>query len=740
MASKNSSQIIGYRYFMTMQMGLGVGPIDEIVNIKVGDKNVWPTLEGQSEPYSETVKGNGTTNIRAASVFGGEDGEGGVDGTLTVQMGAPDQIYPAWFKNMLGGDMPDFRGVVTAIFDGMICAINPYPKSWEFRVRRTEKGWQDDQVWQPTYVTIWLANSAIKAMNPAHILYEVITNKKWGRGFDKSRIADTVWLEAARTLYNEGFGLCIPWKRQQSLRDFIQEILDHIGGAIYLNRETGLIDLKLIRDDYNVDDLPLFDYNSGLLSINKSETAALTDAVSEIVVRYHDPIKNEDLQVRAQNLALMQATEGVKSSSVSYLGIPTQELAARIAQRDLKATAASANRYTVTLDRRAWRVYPGAVFRISAPDRGINNLVLRAGKVTDSTFTDGKITIEASLDVFGMPSVSFVAPEPSTWEPPLNGPSAIDAKLIREATYYDMIRTLSEANLAYVTNTSAALSTVAGRNDNQALSYIIRSRPDGGSFANYGGKGFAPYCRSVGALSYYNGTITFDSGQDLSLIESTDLIQIGDEFMGVTNITYNADGISGTMDVSRGCLDTIPQEHAHNSPIFFIDGNIASDEVEYAAGETIEVKLLSQTSAGSLDPDLAATTSLILSGRQARPYPPGALFVVHSGGAWTPCFNAPPFTGDFQLQWTHRDRITQEDFPTGHWEANVGPETGVTYNVRFYNSSNTLLRSITGISDNFINFGAADTDLVGALRVEVESYRDGLASHQKYDFPLTRSL
>ncbi len=728
------SQTIGYRYFMTLQYGLCRGPIDEIVQIKIGGKSAWPTVEGQANPYDSTITGDRVTSINAPKLFGGEKAEGGVQGSLTALMGSVSQFYPGWFKNLLGADVPDFRGVASVVFDGMICALNPYPKEWKFRLRRTTAGW-DGPVWQPTLATIWLADNRIRAMNPAHILYECVTNRAWGRGYDRSRIGETTWVNVARTLYNEGFGLCMKWSRQDSLQSFIQEILDHIGGTLYVNRETGLLDLDLIRDNYNVEDLPLFDRTSGLLSVDQSEAATQADAISEVIVKYKDILLNETQEVRAQNLAVIQSNEGTSSKTNTYDGIPVLSLASRVAQRDLRAMSASTNRYTVKLDRRAWRIRPGSVFRVSDPDMGIENLVLRAGKVNDGTLTGGSITVDAALDVFGLSSTAFIAPEDPAWVPPLSDPQVITSRLVREATYQELVGRLSPADLAILDVNASALATAGVRPIQGLLNYSIATRTAGEDFAVRGSESFASGALCNGGLGYYNDTIVFDNAVDTGLMDANDLIQIDNEILKITSISLNTDGNSGSFGVLRGCVDTIPAPHADNARIIFLTGNTGTDGREYVTSDVVDVKLLSNTSSATLNEALAPTDTINVIGRQGRPYPPGAVFVN-----WTPAFNNVAAGEDFRIDWTHRDRKMQADQIVGHWDGNVGPEPGVTYNLRFYSNSGSLIRSFNGITSNTRSFTDSDDTLTGSMFVELEAVRDGLVSAQKYRFQMSRTL
>lgn len=733
MGGKGKSQTIGYRYFMTVQYGLCRGPVDEIVQIKVAEKSAWPFLEGGGY-YDSSIVEDRVTSVNAPDLFGGEKAEGGIQGSLTAMMGSASQIYPGWFKGLLGGDVPDFRGVATVVFDGMICALNPYPKKWSFRLRRTTAGW-DGPVWHPELATIWLAGGQIRAMNAAHILYECVTNRAWGRGYDRSRIGEATWLQTASTLLDEGFGLCMRWSRQDSLESFIQEVLDHIGGTLYVNRETGLLDLDLIRDDYDVNDIPLFDRNTGLLSVDQSEAATQADAISEVIVRYKDVLLNGAKEVRAQNLALIQSNEGTSSKTNTYDGIPVLSLAARVAQRDLRTLSASTNRYTVKLDRRAWRIHPGKVFRVSDPDMGLQNLVLRAGKINDGTLKDGTITVEAALDVFGLSSTAFVSPETPAWVPPVSTPQVIPVRVVREATYQELIGQLSPSDLAILDVNSSALVTAAVRPAQMLLNYSIATRVGSEDFTVRGSEAFAPGAVCNGAIGYYDTTVAFDGGIDVGLMVSGSLVQIGTEILQVVGITLDASETAGTFTVKRGCVDTIPAPHADNAQIIFLGEYAGTDSREYVASDVAEAKLLSNSSSATLNSSLAPTDTLSFVGRQGRPYAPGAV-TVNS----TPAFNNVTAGTNFRIDWAHRDRKMQSDQIVSHWDANVGPEPETTYTLRFYSSSNALIRTISGITTNFRTFTSSDNTLTGAMFVELEAVREGLASFQKYRFAMTRSL
>ena len=364
---------------------------------------------------------------------------------------------------------PAYRGRLTIFFDGLCSAMNPYPKPWKFRVRRITKGW-DGEVWRPSLAKIVLTSEVndsevhpqtereIHAMNPAHIIYECLTNRVWGRGLHRSALDDASFTAAAQTLYNEGFGLCLKWNRQDTIQSFMQAIIDMIGGAMYEDRETGLIRLKLVRADYNFASLPIFDTENGLLSIEEASIASPANMISECIVSYHDPITDKPRKVRAQNIAVVQMSGGVVNTMTKdYIGVPVPELAQRLAQRDLRAASSRLRRYTLTLNRRGWNLYPGDVIRIRDVKRSIPDMAVRIGRYEDGTFQDGRIKVQAIQDVFSLPASSFTGNQGGGWAPPSTNPCE-GRQRVFEMPYGLAVRLMTPANFQALTGTGALLA------------------------------------------------------------------------------------------------------------------------------------------------------------------------------------------------------------------------------------------------------------------------------------------
>ncbi|MEI2457492.1 phage tail protein [Lysobacter firmicutimachus] len=700
-------QTVGHRYLFGLHMGLARGPLDEIVEIRGGDREAWKGSVTQSDRIV----------INKPDLFGGDKGEGGIKGKLDVLMGDADQAVLPALAALHGTPTPAFRGGATMYFDGQITANNPYPKPWKTRARRALAGW-DGAPWYPEKAVIWLANGAIRAMNPAHILVECLTNRDWGRGLDRGLLDDASYRRAADTLHAEGFGLCLRWARQTSISDFMQVVIDHIGAAQYTDRSTGRSTLRLLRDDYRVEDLPLFDYESGLLAIEEDEGGAQDAAVNQVIVTWCDPIKDEERQVRVQDLAGIQATGGVASTTTEYRGLPTAELAARVGTRDLSIACSALKRFKIKLDRRGGVLAPGSVFCIRDPFREIGTLVLRAGTFDDGRIAEGAITVQAVQDVFGLPATSYLQPQPPIWLPPDRTPQPAPTRRLFEAGYRDLATTLDPGALAALPADVGVVLAVGEQPGGLALNYILATRTGGGAFAEAGTGDWCPTAMLAGALTATTTAVQLAAGRALDQVAAGTAAWIEDELVRVVAIDPQAQ----TATLARGCADTVPVPHAEGARIWFYDDFAAADPTDYSVGETVEAKLLTRTSSAVLDPTLAPVDSVRLAQRQVRPYPPGDLQL---GGARYPT----AIEGDLVVSWAHRDRKLQADQMVDHGQGSIGPEAGSVY----------VLRLLDAIAGSVLDTPAPMTGtsytspLKGAHRVraEIGSMRDGLASWQK---------
>jgi hypothetical protein len=563
-------------------------------------------------------------------------------------------------------------------------------------------------------------------MNPAHIVYQCLTDSDWGMGYPTGTIDNASFTAAANTLYAEGFGLSFLWNQQETIESFLQIVLDHIGALLYVRPDTGAFALKLIRSDYDRAALPIYGPES-LISASDYQRQAWGETINEITVIYADYRTGKDAPVTAHDVANIQIQGGVVAQTRNYQGIRRVDLAQRVALRDLQSVSTPLARIKLTATRALWQVFPGGVFRLSWPEFSIDDVVFRALSVNRGTLQNGEIIIDAVEDVFGFPDNTYLAEQPSEWEDPSNPPAAAPYRKVLAAPYWDLARNLSDADMAYVDTLSGYLETLAVRPSSDATNYGIQV--DSGAGYQVEGTGdFCPSATVVGALDKTTTVISLVNGVDLDLVEAGGYAIIGDEYVLVSVI----DATAGTATISRGLLDTVPADHAAGTRIWFADGAQGLDTTEYVDGEIVSVKLLPITGRGQLDIALAPVDSLTIDQRQYRPYPPGNL---KFSGSISPVASDYPtdIYGDLSLSWAHRDRLLQTAYLVEQDEASIGPEPGTTYTVEIREGA-TLIESASSLTGTGYT---ASTSGDHTIEVTLYAMRGGLRSWQSHVHLLT---
>jgi hypothetical protein len=474
------------------------------------------------------------------------------------------------------------------------------------------------------FITSLGASGDIHAMNPAHIIYECATNKVWGRGLPRAMIDDAAFRVAADTLYAENFGLCIRWNRQDNIDTFVQNVIDHIGGAVYVDRQTGLLKLKLIRNDYDAIRMTAYTFDNGILDITEDQVSSRDTMVNEVIVSFNDPVTDKIGSVRVQNLASFQSIGSVVSRRSSISGSLQPPLHCGWRNAIWRCTAASLRRLTLKMTRTAWKISPGDVIKISVPERGIESMILRVGEIEEAALTGEEITVKCVEDVFGLPDNTIVDPQESFWTPPDRSARVITDRELTEQTYFDLADNLPSSTLADFTPDEGWIKVYAAQPSGASVQYDLQTKAGGEAvYATRSTAGFDAVAYLVGDISHYQTNLTFTRGSLLGDVAVGALVRIDDEYFRLDDIDRNA----GTLIVARGCADTIPQLHLDKARIWFQTAMPTTDFRDYATGEVVSARLLTRTTSQTLDPAFAYEDTITMASRQGRPYPPGNMTV-----------------------------------------------------------------------------------------------------------------
>jgi hypothetical protein len=611
--------------------------------------------------------------------------------------------------------MPAFRCVLSALWQRVQhSANNPYLKAVRYQVQRsgTTSNW-------------YAAKAAMSdgAMNPAHILHELLTDGTWGLGLPSADLDLSSFTAAADTLAAEDLGLDLLWQ-DGSIQDLMQVVLDHCEGRLYQSPATGLWTLELLRADYTVSALPLLDA-SVIVSVESYERRGWDEVANQVVVEYIDRDTGQAATVSAQNLAAISIQGGVVSETRRYPGIGSAARAARVAERDLRVLSRPLAALRLRVLRDLWALGPGDAVRVSWPEYGIAQLVCRVAEVDAGTLTDGIISVALIEDAFGVPVSSYLAPQSPAWEDPTSEPQACPHTALMEAPYWVVARSLSAATLAALIEDYGFVLCFGARPSGAEYDYQIYS-DDGAGYTARARAGFTMTSELAAPMSPSETQMVLS---DVLGVSAGTWALIGDAVTGELVAITDVDGVLVTVD--RGVLDTVPQSHAVGARVWVGGAGHGQEGVERVALDIVDVKMVPRTGLGPVPIADIDADSIELANRASRPYPPGN--VALNGEAYP----AAALTGDLVITWSHRDRTQQTAYLVAQSETDIGPEPGTTYTVTIYDAdTDTQLRQWTALETTTQTYTQTqrETDMAGVgphnLRIEISAHRDSLESWQ----------
>lgn len=723
--------VVGYRYYLGLHMVV-CQKVDKLIGITVGNRILYggkSTTAFKDDGIAETQD----VEINQAKLFGGDKREGGIKGTLGVLFGKPDQVVDPYLKKMFGDYAPAFRGVFSVVCKHMYIGLNPYLKNWAFLVFRSSAPWYEEK-------SKIAAPDGHQDMNPAHIIWECITDRDFGMGYSASMIDDTSFRYAADVLYDEKFGLSLVWDQQSPIQEFIQQVLNHINGVLAVEPSTGRFVLNLLRADYVVDDLPHFD-EFEIEEIESYQRVSWGETINEVVVQYTDRYSAKTVAITVQDLANMQIQGNIVSRTNRYKGVTNADLAYKIAQRDLQTFSTPLSKAKIIANRYAWNLNPGDPFVLSWDKLGINKMVFRVGEIDKGTLTEGKITISAVEDVFALPVSTVVRPGDVNYELDLLPRAATYDRMV-EACFWDLVQELGQATATSQHPTAAFALGIAGRPTQNCTSFdfsvnaVAGDPPFDTTTLGY----FSPCIQTPDLIAEDVTTIPYtDLDTDVDLIEVGDYGYIDDEMVSVAAIYPT----TGVITLNRGILDTVPVAHGP-SQLFITAGSYqGKSSFEYSSGETVYGRIMPHAQLGTMDWENVDKLSVLMKGRWYLPYAPGNLRL---NGLRFPA--SLSMSATLAITFAPRNRLTQT---TSNFllqtDGAVTVEPGVTHTVTVTHETLGVLHTVPGVVNtagmaaSVLEAAAAAAQGTGTpdmslyvgtkITVEVEAVRAGYHSYQK---------
>lgn len=707
---------LGFRYCIGLEMALSHGPVDALLEVRSKDKIAFTgNVLGISDAGEDFT-------VDARTLFGGDseeqlqsNGTGGLYAACTFYKGTGTQNPDPYMASILATDVPAHRNICYVVWKGPssgnlvynynlggsheaftrepflsgYVGVSPNIEPIAFVIKRCPNMLSTDL--SDTYYNINSGDA-----NPADCLFELLTNDEWGMGASSALIDAPSFKYAQTTLYNEGLGFSSIWDSPRQITDVIEEILKYIDGVIYVDLTTGLITLKLARDDYDINNVLTLDEDS-IVEITEFSRGAWDETTNEVIVTYVDRFqKFKEKTAIAQDLANARIQDDIISAKIAYNGCSNQTTAGKLAFRDLKVLTIPLIKCSIKMNRKGIVLRPGMVFKLIWPDYEVEQVIFRCIRVNYGELANGQMEVEAVQDVFSLSESSYGTGDQSQWVNPVHGATLPTTFRASEAPYF-------------YTNDVARLQVFVAQPDSAQLSFnTYTSSSSSGTYTQVeAGDTFTPTGTLYASLSaitadvYTTGIeITPSNPNNLLFLRNftADSIKTGENLFLITDgtkqeicafesVTFNSGTGRYTLtNTYRGLIDTVPQSWSAGARVWFYSYGDSLPPQNFSPG-TVYVEI--ESVAAQAKSSFTSPTGVTIVKRALKPYPPG-YFRLNTSTSTTSISNG----SNIVVDWEARNRVTQGEMIYKQFDTGIVAEARTDYYIKFFGETNNLLRTV----------------------------------------------
>jgi len=578
-------------------------------------------------------------DINEPELFGGNESGGGWIGDVSFYAGIETQpVDPDVEASIGAGLVPAYNGVSHVVFPNNYIGETPSLRKTEFLM-----GSYTD------YLTNGNAGQC-SALNEedasaAETLYRAIVDDWTGMDIDPTKLNLTTFTDADITLQSENHGVSGVVSSPQEGKKTLREILRQIDGVLAENA-SGEIELRLIRDDYVAASLPVYDEDD-IEEIVSYQRTSWADVISEVKVSYSQRDQESSKVAVEQNPATLSMV-GRKTVELSFPFCYRSETAQELAARELSRLSVPLIRMSVKMNRNAYGILVGDVIKITFPEMGITELIMRVQKTSLGLLDNNIITLELVQDIYAVNTAVFSTPVDTGWVDSRPTPVTIPNQEVVEMPYF-FSSTLEEP----VSDGYAVAIPFAEKPQTASGSYTFvhdATVP----VVDASELGFVDpvdivYPLQGDIVTAYSDEEGYSTGTDTTtgiviqnVIGQADdipvaataaeiatggagLIYANGEWMGYETVTDNLDGTYTIGNIHRGLLGTQPVAHTVDSSLWFLNPDLlgagASADAILDSGSIWSV-MLDRTGAVRRSPEAetaAETTLNELADRPLRP-------------------------------------------------------------------------------------------------------------------------
>ena len=411
------------------------------------------------------------------------------------------------------------------------------------------------------------------SMNPIHAVREAYTNPDWGEGIAEATINESDFLAAARVCKEEGLDYCFIHNKLGGVDQLVTSITDYVDGVSYYDHYTDSVRLRLIREDYDITNLPV--YNEGnIAEVTNYRRQNSNHLVNSVTVRFHNASLGSDETVTVHDLEAAFRSGGTVSATFNYDGCATHSAALKTAERELVALSRSIVSFTLKIEEGDSPLGLGDPIVVTYRDLGIEQVVMRVTRIGYGDGTTGGITVDLIQDVFAdltlFGKLIDVEPYSSINAAPPFARLDLEVAFL-EASYWDIVGIRNPFNNPQARYLKAGHRYDANLNDEAYITI------DGNVVAPNIGR----LLTDIQPLTSDPNSVGLTLQVQIKPEPVGDLLRIGNEIMHINNRRRTSDDVWDIHIDKRAQLDTVATNGVigHGADVWFLGGAWIDDKV-----------------------------------------------------------------------------------------------------------------------------------------------------------------
>lgn len=482
-------------------------------------------------------------------------------------------------------------------------------------------------------------------MNPIHKIREIITDDT-AMNKPESMINDANFKAAADRIWDEGLGVSGAFT-EKSCKEAIDELLYHIEAGIRVNRQTGLYEIVLFRDDLlDLDNAQVFDKSN--IKNFSIETANIDDVINSVNVNYYDRDNIKDSSFSLDEIGSILSNQS-NAETLDFPYFMNRRNAELVGNWKLKQLSTPTRKGTFTTGKYdARKINRYDVVKLTWHNQNMIEVPIRIMKIGLGDGRDNTVTLDW---VEVIPYSSIVFPTINV-DPPTSNvlPPQPNQSIAFEMPYFEAVQRFGQTQVdtELANNPDLGYLMVATKKpQNNSINALLFT--DNGT--GYQQTSIIDYCPVVQLdqdISYLDASFAVKNVSAISQAEIGTLILCDQELM----VYQSYDDVTKILTVKRAALDTVPKPHLQDAVFYFYDAFNAFDSEQYVLSEVIDAKVLTTTPSGVQGLGDATALSVEMDARAIRPYPPANVKINDE-------YYPIDIETDLIVTWVDRNRLQQ---------------------------------------------------------------------------------